>query len=50
MGGDCAQIMNCLVTLTEDDKKDPAQIIAKLGDYFMAQRNVLFHRRKSIRK
>ena len=50
MGGDCVQIMNCLITLMEDDKKDPAQIIAKLGDYFMAQRHLLFERRKSIRK
>ena len=50
MGGDSVQIMNCLITLMVDDKKDSAQIIARLGDYFMAPRHLLFERCKSIRK
>ena len=46
MGKDCLKIMNSLPTLTENDKKDPVNIIAQLRAHFIPQRHVLFERYK----
>lgn len=49
MGKDCLKIMNSLPTLTENDKKDPANIIARLRAHFIPQCHVLFERFNFIR-
>ena len=46
MGSDCLRIMNSLTTLTDQDKKDPARIIAELSNHFEPQKHVLFERYK----
>ncbi|XP_076049320.1 uncharacterized protein LOC143029995 [Oratosquilla oratoria] len=41
MGTECQKVMNSLPTLTEQDKKNPARILAELQKQFIPQRNVL---------
>ena len=44
MGPDCRNIMMHLATLSEEDRRDSAQILGKLGQHFTPQKNVLFER------
>ena len=46
MGRDCLRVMNTLPTLSNDDKKDPARILAELSAHFVPQKNLLFERYK----
>lgn len=48
MGQNTVNVMNSLTTLTEDDKKKPAEILKRLGEHFIPKRHVVFERSKFL--
>jgi len=46
MGMDCVKVMNNLITLSDEDKRDPDRIITELGNHFVPQKHLLFERVK----